>query len=119
MDRRKGIYIGGKFDLYLREPYFGIVAAFRELCTKLLLLKTSDSVKYRNLCDNIVTEVGEEIALLVNICPDLEEALGIPIIMDSNACKVNKEAKERLKYAFVQFFRAITSHINHFVLVIE
>jgi len=117
--RGKGVYVHGKFDLYLREPYFGITSAFREICVSIVQLKNLNCIKYQELCDNIFAEVGDQIALLVNISPELQEAIGITVMPNAIAEQGNKEAKERLKYAFLRFFRVVTRYLSHMVLVID
>ena len=113
------MFISGKFDLYQREPYFGITTAFRGLCTELLQLKRVNPTKYNGLCGDIKAEVGDGIALLVTICPDLDYAIDIDLGIHAMADAGNKEAKERLKYVFVQFFRVLTRHFKYFVLVLD
>lgn len=113
------MYISGKFDLYQREPYFGITSAFRGLCTELLQLKKVNPTKYNGLCNDLKAEVGDGIALLVTICPDLDYAIDIDLGIHAMADTGNKEAKERLKYVFVQFFRVLTKHLTHLVLSID
>ena len=115
----EGIYITGKFDLNLREPYFGIISLFRELCGEILELRRTNSEKYQELCQSITSEVGGEIILLTNIVPVLEEAIEIPFMSDAVANQDNKEAKERLKYAFLQFFRVIVRYFRHLVIVLD
>jgi len=63
--------------------------------------------------------VGGEIVLLTNIVPVLEEAIEVPFMPDVVADQGNKEAKERLKYAFLQFFRVITRYFHHLVIVLD
>ncbi len=116
----EGTYITGKFDLKLRGPYFGIISLFRELCGEILELRRTNSDRYQELCRSIISEVGGEIVLLTNIVPVLEEAIEFPSMADVVvADQGNKEAKERLKYAFLQFFRVITRYFHHLVIVLD
>ena len=115
----EGTYITGKFDLKLRGPYFGIISLFRELCGEILELRRINSDRYQELCRSIISEVGGEIVLLTNIVPVLEEAIEVPFMPDVVADQGNKEAKERLKYAFLQFFRVITRYFHHLVIVLD
>lgn len=115
-----GTYITGKFDLKLRGPYFGIISLFRELCGQILELRRFNSDRYQELCRSIISEVGGEIVRLTNIVPVLEEAIEFPSMADVVvADQGNKEAKERLKYAFLQFFRVITRYFHHLVIVLD
>jgi len=118
--RRGGIYITGKFDLQnLREPYYGIISLFRELCGEILELRRTNRDRYQELRNNIIAEVGNEILLLYNVVPVLEEVIEIPATMSVVADQGNKEAKERLKYGFLQFFRVITRYFDHLVIVLD
>ena len=118
--RRNGIYVGGKFDLHLREPYFGIVSLFRELCGEMLELRRASPDRCRELCNAILEEAGDEIVLLTNVVPVLEEVIDVPVITGAVADQGNnKEMKERLKYAFLQFFRVITRYFEPLVLVLD
>ena len=120
VQRGEGIYISGKFDLQnLREPYSGIISLFRELCGELIELRRTNRDKYQELRNSIISEVGDEILLLINVVPVLEEVIENPFIQDVVADHGNKEAKERLKYAFLQFFRVITRYFNHLVIVLD
>ena len=60
---------------------------------------------------------------MINICPELDDAIDIDLemdaIIDALADAGNKEAKERLKYVFVQFFRVLTRHLSHLVLAVD
>jgi Cdc6-like AAA superfamily ATPase len=48
--RHKGLYLTGKFDFYLRdEPYSGFVAACRELCDEILMLRMNTTVPRLNI----------------------------------------------------------------------
>ena len=95
--RRGGLYISGKFDLQnLREPYYGIISLFRQLCGEILELRRTNKDRYQELRNSIISEVGDEILLLANVVPVLEEVIEIPVLMDVVADHGNKEAKERL-----------------------
>jgi predicted ATPase len=118
--RRGGIYITGKFNLQnLREPYCGIISLFRELCGEILELRRTNRDRYQELRKNIIAEVGREVLLLYNVVPVLEEVIEIPATMSVVADQGNKEAKERLKYGFLQFFRVITRYFDHLVIVLD
>jgi len=118
--RRGGLYISGKFDLQnLREPYYGIISLFRQLCGEILELRRTNKDRYQELRNSIISEVGDEILLLANVVPVLEEVIEIPVVMDVVADHGNKEAKERLKYGFLQFFRVISRYFDHLVIVID
>ena len=118
--RRGGIYISGKFDLQnRREPFFGIISLFRELCGEILELRLKSRAKYEALCNSMISAVGDEMLLLSNIVPVIREVLDVPETMDAVADQGSKEAKERLKYGFLQFFRVISTHFDHLVIVLD
>eukprot|EP00985_Skeletonema_marinoi_P028793 scaffold26039_cov82-Skeletonema_marinoi.AAC.1 len=112
--RRCGIYISGKFDIQnRRDPFLGIISLFRELCGEILELRLRNKDRYEALCDAILSAVGDEIVLLAKVVPVLKEVIDIPDDMNAVADQGNKEAKERLKYGFLQFFRVISAHFDH------
>ncbi len=118
--RRGGIYISGKFDLQnRREPFFGIISLFRELCGEILELRLQSPAKYEAIRNSIRSAVGNEILLLSNVVPVIREVFDIPETMDVVADQGNKEAKERLKYGFLQFFRVISTHFDRLVIVLD
>ena len=80
---RKGLFISGKFDLYLRdEPYAGVASACRELCAELLALKDREESAgvFLEICDKIVVELGTDLPTLIKIIPELEEVLGAVVV---------------------------------------
>ena len=85
----------------------------------MLELRRTNSSKYQELCQSIILDVGTEIGLLTNIAPVLEEAIEIPTLAGAVYEQGNKEAKERLKYAFLQFFGVITRYFPHLVIVLD
>ena len=112
--------MSGKFDLQnRREPFFGIISLFRELCGHILELRRRSKDAYQELCDAIISAVGDEIVLLSKVVPVLKEVIDIPETMDVVADQGNKEAKERLKYGFLQFFRVISTHFDHMVILLD
>ena len=120
VQRGEGLYISGKFDLQnLREPFSGIISLFRELCGEILELRRTNRDRYQELRDSIISEVGDEMLLLINVIPVLEEVFENSSMSGAVADQGNKEAKERLKYAFLQFFRVITRYFRHLVIVLD
>eukprot|EP00978_Attheya_sp_CCMP212_P013284 scaffold33393_cov41-Attheya_sp.AAC.1 len=123
MKRHKGLYLTGKFDFYLRdEPYSGFAAACRELCGEILMLRndTSTEVKYQEICDEIMSELGDEISLLTNIFPILDEILDVDYT-SAPAADSSDDAygKESINYAFRKFLRVVSTHFNPLVIVLD
>jgi predicted ATPase len=119
----KGLYLTGKFDFYLRdEPYSGFDAVFRELCGEILMLRndTSTEAKYQEICDGIVSELGDEISLLTNIFPVLDEILDIDYASAPAADSSDDSyGKEGINYAFRKFLRVVSTHFKPLVIVLD
>jgi Cdc6-like AAA superfamily ATPase len=121
--RHKGLYLTGKFDFYLRdEPYSGFDAVCRELCGEILMLRndTSTEAKYQEIRDEIMSELGDEISLLTNIFPVLDEILDVdyasaPAVDSSD----DGYAKEGINYAFRKFLRVVSTHFKPLVIVLD
>jgi predicted ATPase len=120
--RHKGLYLTGKFDFYLRdEPYSGFVAACRELCDEILMLRmdTSTEAKYQEIHDEIVSELGDEISLLTNIFPVLDEILDIDYASALAGGGDDGYTKEGINYAFRKFLRVVSTHFKPLVIVLD
>jgi hypothetical protein len=121
--RHQGLYLTGKFDFYLRdEPYSGFVAACRELCGEILMLRndTSTEAKYQEIHDEIISELGDEISLLTNIFPVLDEIFNVDyerkLAADGND---DAYAKEGINYAFRKLLRVVSTHFKPLVIVLD
>eukprot|EP00978_Attheya_sp_CCMP212_P020354 scaffold58147_cov60-Attheya_sp.AAC.4 len=115
--RHKGLYLTGKFDFYLRdEPYSGFVAACRELCDEILMLRmdTSTEAKYQEIRDEIVSELGDEISLLTNIFPVFDEILDVDYASALAGGGDDGYTKEGINYAFRKFLRVVSIVSTHF-----
>jgi predicted ATPase len=120
--QHKGLYLTGKFDFYLRdEPYSGFVAACRELCGEILMLRndTSTEAKYQEIRDEIVSVLGDEISFLTNIFPVLNEIIDIDYASGPPADSDEGFAKERINYAFRKFLRVVCTHFKPLVIVLD
>lgn len=116
----KGLYLTGKFDLYLRdEPYSGIAAACRELCGEILMLQNDNEKTYQEIRCEIISELGEEISLLTNLIPVLEEIVGhqdpSSLIAQGNIF----EAKESFNFAFRKFMRLVGTRFSPLVITLD
>lgn len=115
--QRKGLYIAGKFDLYLRhEPYAGVASACRALCR--------DLSSIQEICQEIVQQLGQELMLLVQILPELKTIVGRtthvdPQEEDTMGPQGLQEAKKRIAHAFRRFFRVICSFVPCLVLSLD
>eukprot|EP00978_Attheya_sp_CCMP212_P031835 scaffold121850_cov46-Attheya_sp.AAC.1 len=121
--RHQGLYLTGKFDFYLRdEPYSGFVAACRDLCGEILMLRndTNTEAKYQEICDEIMSELGDEISLLTNIFPILDEILDVDYTSAPAADSSNDVyGKESINYAFRKFLRVVSTHFKPLVIVLD
>jgi predicted ATPase len=129
INRLKGLYIKGKFDLYLRdEPYAGIAAACREICGEILLLRdeatrgSSTGRSFQEIRDKLISGLGAKIHLLTKVIPELSEIVGdqqtLPDADDRHDGN-QEEAKARFNYIFRMFIRLITSYFAPLVIVLD
>lgn len=118
----EGLYVKGKFDLYLRdEPYSGISAACREICGRILLMRGSES--FDKIRAEVIDKLGSEnLCRLINIIPELAEVVGDDLNME-NMTKQHKqgggETKARFNYAFRVFIRVVASHFAPLVVLLD
>jgi hypothetical protein len=123
--RHKGLYLTGKFDFYLRdEPYSGFAAACRELCGEMLMLRNdtcNTEAKYQEIRDEIMSELGDEISLLTNIFPILDEILDVDYASApaTDSSDDNAYGKEGINYAFRKFLRVVSTHFKPLVIVLD
>jgi predicted ATPase len=125
--RLKGLYIKGKFDLYLRdEPYAGIAAACRGICGEILLLRDQPSTgrSFHEIRDTLIDRLGTDLHLLTTVIPELSEIVKDQRTrLDADGANGHhgnqKEAKARFNYAFRVFIRLITSCFAPLVMVLD
>jgi predicted ATPase len=132
IQRRKGLYVKGKFDLYLRdEPYAGISGACREICGEILYLRSHQTQgsgngrSFQDIHDKLIGGLGEDIHLLTTMIPELNEIVGdqqIRLETDGAAAGNHgnqEEAKARFNFIFRVFIRLITSYFSPLVMVLD
>lgn len=116
-----GLYVKGKFDLYLRdEPYAGISAACREICGQILTLRETDP--FDVIRSELIDKLGpERLSLLINIIPELSEIVGDEVLMDDVKSKKQggEESKARFNYAFRIFVRVVSSHFAPLLILLD
>lgn len=131
--KRGGLYVYGKFDLFLRdEPYYGIAAAGREICGELLQVKrqqqsngsTTTIHNSGGLFDQLVEKLGADLHLLAKVIPELTEVVDMPQAIEQNlhhssAIPNQQEAHARLHYVFRVFLRIITSFYAPLVITLD
>lgn len=119
MKQYRGLYVSGKFDLYLRDaqPYFGIAEACREICREILLLRGKFYVQIQ---EQLTKQLGPDIHLLTNLVPELAE---IACEASDNASgggnQEAQQAKARFHYVFRLFIRVVTTYYAPLVIVLD
>ena len=130
-----GLFVTGKFDLYLRdEPYSGISSACEDLCTQ--ILSSSSTTKVEEVRNQILEQLGgnesEVVAILIDIIPNLNEILtptgsttGEEYKSDGDEQRpkrtsLNAEAKSQLvNYAFRMFLGIMSSTFSPLVIMLD
>ena len=117
--RLRGLYVKGKFDLYLRdEPYSGVAAACREICGRILLMRDDDF--FDNIRDELIDKLGSEnLCLLINIVPELAEIVGDEVIMEDMKKQGSGETKARFNYAFRVLIRVVARNFAPLVILLD
>jgi histidine kinase len=118
-----GVYVRGKFDLHLRnQPYSGISAACAEICGAIVALRIRNPSQFEQLCSHITTELGSELALLIQVIPVLAEVVDLK---DANAdsphmgISSSADSKSQINFAFLRFIRVISYQFNPLVFVLD
>ncbi|MCB1193504.1 MAG: serine/threonine-protein kinase PknK [Leptospiraceae bacterium] len=74
VSEKKGFFLSGKYEQFKRDiPYYGIVQAFEELNTLLLVEPESKIRVWKN---NILNAVGSNGQVILDVIPDLELLIG-------------------------------------------
>jgi predicted ATPase len=132
IQKRKGLYVKGKFDLYLRdEPYVGIAGACREICGEILTLRSHQAQgsengrSFQDIHDKLIGGLGEDIHVLTTIIPELNEIVGDQLTRlgtDGVAARNHgnqEEAKARFNFIFRVFIRLVASYFAPLVMVLD
>jgi histidine kinase len=123
-----GLFVRGKFDLHLRnEPYSGIAAACTEICEAILQLRIGKRSVFEPLCSRITTELGSELALLIQVVPNLAKVLentganepSFPNDPAQNVALSAAGSKNKFNFAFLRFIRAVSLHFVPLVFVLD
>jgi predicted ATPase len=114
-----GLYARGKFDLHLRNhPYSGISAACSEICGAIVALESRNPSQFERLCSQITSELGSELALLIQVIPVLAEIVTIiefPLTENSSSI----DSKNQINFAFLRFIRAVSYQFMPLVFVLD
>ncbi|RKZ84566.1 MAG: serine/threonine-protein kinase PknK [Candidatus Parabeggiatoa sp. nov. 1] len=111
---KRGYFAAGKFDQYHRNiPYSAFSAALNEFCHYLLTESTEQLNDWR---DTILTAVGNNGQVLIEVIPDLALIIG----EQSPVAQVGPtEAQNRFNRVFQQFIHAISQPTHPLVLFID
>jgi predicted ATPase len=148
-ERMAGIFVRGKFDVTLRrQPYSGIIAACAEICGAIRTFQhptaatSSSSVVRQQFGSRIRTELGSELALMIQVIPNLAELVDWeedppstaltsteerPIIEHNNNNNTynngsgmsSADSKNRFQFAFLRFIRAVSCQFVPLVMVLD
>ncbi len=114
MTEKRGYFAAGKFDQYQRNiPYSAITQAFNAFCNYLLTESTEQLNQWR---EKILTAVGPNGQVLIDIIPQLELVIGSqpPVAQVGPTA-----AKNRFNLVFQNFMHAICQREHPLVLFID
>jgi histidine kinase len=118
-----GLYVRGKFDLHLQiQPYSGISAACAEICGAVVTLQNRNPGQFKQLCRQITTDLGSQLALLTQVIPVLAEIVNLENAdADSSPSGMlsSADSKNQVNFAFLRFIRAVSHHFNPLVFVLD
>ena len=109
-----GYFAAGKFEQSQRNiPYSALTKAFNELCHYWLTESTEQLNQWR---DQILTAVGNNGQVLIDVIPHLELVIGS---QPAVAHVGSQEAQNRFNFVFQNFMRAISQKNHSLVLFID
>lgn len=123
--RMDGLFVKGKFDLYLRdEPYAGITSVCRGICGRILQMRNGEKThgtSFENIRQELIDTLGSEnLQLLNSIVPELGEIVGDELFINTIRKKqTNEESKARLNYAFRTLFQVVARRFAPLVILLD
>lgn len=112
--REKGFYLAGKFDQFKRDiPFATIVQAFQELIHSLLTESEEQITYWKN---KLQAEIGDEIALIARILPQLELLVGKQQELPERA---GPAERSRFNSVFKQFIKVFAKREHPLVLFLD
>jgi len=112
--RQRGYFIKGKFDQFQRNiPFSAFVQAFRDLMGQLL---TESDAQLKHWKANILSAVGENGQVIVEVIPELERILGKQPPVPELAASA---AQNRFNLLLQKFIRVFTSKEHPLVMFID
>ena len=129
VEKLKGLFVSGKFDLYMRdEPLTALASACARICGEILALANSPSqestLRFETIQNKIIEELGSELAIIVRFVPALEEVAmhGRDFRIEqiaSNPAVSPEESKNQLNFAIRRFIRTIGSFFAPLVIMLD
>lgn len=117
IDRSRGYFISGKFDLYQRNiPYFAIVRAFQGLVERLLAESEESLNKWRS---QLISALGANCSLIVRVIPSLEAILGKQSDSSTIENISASEAQNRFNIVFQNFVRVFARSQHPLVIFLD
>jgi len=114
VSEKRGYFIEGKFDQYLRTtPYIAMTQAFTAFVSQMLAEPKNIFDEWRN---KIQAEVGDLGGVLTEIIPNLEEVIGV----QPEVPRLEGQAAEhRFNYAFINFLSTVATKEHPLALFID
>jgi len=114
MTEKQGYFASGKFDQFQKNiPYSAITQAFNQFC-RYLLIENAESLA--NWQTKILTAVGNNGQIIIDVIPDLELIIGKqPPVAEVSAT----EAQNRFQMFFSNFIKILCSKEHPFILFID
>eukprot|EP00567_Pseudictyota_dubia_P000302 CAMPEP_0197467456 /NCGR_PEP_ID=MMETSP1175-20131217/65574_1 /TAXON_ID=1003142 /ORGANISM="Triceratium dubium, Strain CCMP147" /LENGTH=936 /DNA_ID=CAMNT_0043003525 /DNA_START=295 /DNA_END=3101 /DNA_ORIENTATION=- len=120
-----GLYVHGKFDLFMRdEPLTGVLSACNQICGAILALQRRNPANFEEIKEQISSKLSSELGLILRYIPMLEEVLSLDeVVSATKAAKTkgqtNEESKNQFNFAFRRFIRVIGSFFKPLVVVLD
>ncbi len=114
MTEKRGYFAGGKFDQFQKNiPYSAITQAFNKFCRYLLLENTETLANWKT---KILTAVGNNGQIIIDVIPDLELVIGKqPPVAEVGST----EAINRFQLFYLNFIKVLCSKEHPFILFID
>ncbi|MBD2385455.1 trifunctional serine/threonine-protein kinase/ATP-binding protein/sensor histidine kinase [Cylindrospermum sp. FACHB-282] len=112
--RQKGYFISGKFDQFqINIPLGAFLQAFRSLMAQLLTESTSQLLDWKT---KILSALGEQAQVMIDIIPELEKILG----KQPQVAEITGTASEnRFNLLFVNFIRVLATKSHPLVIFLD
>jgi len=112
--RQRGYFIAGKFDQFKRNiPYAALIQAFQDLIQQLLTEKSESLANWKS---KLLTALGENGQIIIDVIPELERIIGKqPAVSEAGAA----EKQNRFNRVFQQFIQVFAQQSHPLVLFLD